>query len=37
MIYHYELCEGLESLFIQSKVIPGKFKIDGATTASSAL
>ena len=35
--YYHHLCEGLVSLFIQSKVVTGRFKIDGSTPCSSAM
>jgi hypothetical protein len=35
--YYHHVQEGLVSLFIQSKIITGKFKIDGKTQESSAL
>lgn len=34
--YHY-IQEGLCSIFIQAKIVDGKFKIDGASDASTAL
>ena len=35
--YYQSLQEGLCSLFIQAKIANGKFKIDGGTTATTAL
>ena len=35
--YYHSIQEGLVSIFIQSKIVDGKFKIDGATDCSTAL
>ena len=35
--YYITIQEGLNSLFIQSKVASGKFKIDGSSTTTNAL
>ena len=35
--YYHQVQEGLCSIFIQSKIVDGKFKIDGSTTKTNAL
>ena len=35
--YYHQVQEGLCSIFIQSKIVDGKFKIDGSTDSTNAL
>lgn len=35
--YYHHVQEGLCSLFIQSKIVDGKFKVDGSTNTTTAL
>ena len=35
--YYHHICEGLVCIFTQSKIITGKFEVDGSTNASKAL